>query len=216
MKAYIFYGGWEGHDPKPFSDIIASWLKEHNFEIIIDDNLNRLDSLEDLLTFDVIVPIWTMGEMTLKQEENLVKAVEHGVGLAGFHGGMGDAFRNSNFYQFVVGGQFVNHPNEAIDFDIEIADPSDPILKDIKPFKVNAEQYYMHLDPSIDVLLYTTLTGNEYTEVDVKGIKMPVCWKRNYGKGRVFYLSVGHKVKEFKNENIVKIMTQGLLWASKY
>ena len=64
----------------------------------------------------LIVPIYTMSKIEKEEAANFVAAVEGGVGLAGYHGGMGDAFRECVEYQFMVGGQWVAHPGNIIDY----------------------------------------------------------------------------------------------------
>jgi len=46
-----------------------------------------------------------MGKIEKEQEKGLLDAVKRGVGITGWHGGLGDAFRNNTEYQFMVGGR---------------------------------------------------------------------------------------------------------------
>src|SRR5260221_11465894 len=119
-KALIVYGGWDGHHPKETSEIAAHDLREAGFAVELSDTLDAFLDEERLKTFDLIVPNWTMGQMTGEQEGPLLRAVAGGVGLGGFHGGMGDAFRNNSGYQFAVGGQFVSHPDNHKDYTLQI------------------------------------------------------------------------------------------------
>src|ERR1700722_10436337 len=119
-KALIVYGGWDGHKPKETSEIAATDLRAAGFTVELSDKLDVLLDEIRLKTFDLIVPNWTMGQLTGDQEGALVRAIESGVGLGGFHGGMGDAFRNSTGFQFAVGGQFVAHPDNLKDYVVHI------------------------------------------------------------------------------------------------
>ena len=65
----------------------------------------------------------------------------------------------------------------------------------IDDFDYRSEQYYMHVDPSNQVLATTTFSGDHAPWID--GVVMPVVWKRRHGKGRVFYSSLGHVASEF-------------------
>src|SRR4029453_19526197 len=94
-----------------------------------------------------------------EQEEGLLYAGRGGVGIAGFHGTMGGAFRNNTDYQFMVGGQWVAHPGNIIDYRVNIADHDDPITAGLNDFVMRSEQYYMHVDPSNQVLGTTTFGG---------------------------------------------------------
>ncbi len=167
-------------------------------------------SIHDL---SLIVPIYTMSKIAKEEVENLTKAVQNGVGLAGHHGGMSDAFRDAVDYQFMVGGQWVAHPGNIIDYQVDVTKPDDPIMAGIKSFPYTSEQYYMHVDPSIEVLATTTFTGEHASWID--GVVMPVAWKRQHGKGRVFHMTLGHSVKEFDNPNMATILRRGMNWAAR-
>jgi type 1 glutamine amidotransferase len=212
-KALIVSGGWNGHYPAETSEIVAKDLKKEGFEVEISTVLDVLLDEGRLKAYDLIVPNWTMGEITGEQEKGLVQAVENGAGLGGFHGGMGDAFRNNTLYQFVVGGQFVAHPDNLKDYVVNIVKKADPIMAGLGDFTVNSEQYYMHVDPSNEVLATTTFQTKSAPWVN--GTVMPVVWKRRYGRGRVFYQSIGHSPKEFDVPEVREITKRGLLWAAR-
>jgi type 1 glutamine amidotransferase len=155
-----------------------------------------------------------MGEITREQCQGLLAAVKSGVGIAGWHGGMGDAFRKDTGYQFMVGGQWVAHPGGIVDYDVNIVNHNDPITMGLSDFTMNSEQYYMHVDPSNEVLVTTTFTGEHGDTPWIKGCVMPVVWKRMYGKGRVFYNSLGHVAKDFDVPEARTLMERGMLWAA--
>jgi type 1 glutamine amidotransferase len=212
-KALIVHGGWEGHSPKETAALIGSDLRAAGFEVETSDSLETFQDEARLKTFDLIVPHWTMGQLTGDQEKSLVTAVGSGVGLGGIHGGMGDAFRSQTGYQFMVGGQFVSHPDNHKDYVVNIAKTSDPIVSGLKDFTVHSEQYYMHVDPSNEVLATTTFQTTSAPWVN--GAVMPVAWKRMYGAGRVFYQSIGHSVKELEIPEVREMTKRGLLWAAR-
>ncbi len=212
-RALIVYGGWEGHEPDKCAQIFAPWLRSQGYEVILSDTLDVYTDRELMSSLHLIVPIWTMGTITPEQEAGLLDAVRSGVGIAGWHGGMGDSFRNNTEYQFMVGGQWVAHPGGIIDYEVNIIKPDDPIVAGLSDFKMHSEQYYMHVDPSNEVLATTTFSG-EYCEW-IAGTVMPVVWKRRYGKGRVFYSSLGHVAKDFEVPEALEMMKRGMLWASR-
>jgi uncharacterized protein len=212
-KALVVYGGWDGHSPKATSELIAGDLRAAGFDVTLSDSLDALLDAEKLKTYDLFVPNWTMGQITGEQEKALVGAIQAGAGLGGFHGGMGDAFRAATSYQFVVGGQFVAHPDNMRDYIVQISKASDPIVSGLKDFSVHSEQYYMHVDPSNEVLATTTFQTKDAPWVN--GTVMPVVWKRKYGAGRVFYQSIGHGPKEFEVPEVREITKRGLIWAAR-
>src|SRR5689334_9992962 len=147
-KALMTWGGWEGHTPKQSTEIFAPFLREQGYDVTI---VNTLDVYLDepfMRALDLIVPVWTMSTITREQERGLLDAIASGVGAAGWHGTMGDSFRNATEYQFMVGGQWVAHPGNIIDYTVNITNHDDPITAGIDDFQMHSEQYYMHVDPS--------------------------------------------------------------------
>ncbi|HEY0257132.1 MAG TPA: ThuA domain-containing protein [Candidatus Methylacidiphilales bacterium] len=211
--ALIVYGGWDGHQPKETAALVAHDLEKAGFGITLSDTLDSFLDEARLKTFDLIVPHWTMGQITGDQAGNLIRAIESGVGLGGFHGGMGDAFRSDSGYQFMVGGQFVAHPDNSKDYTVQIVKKADPIVAGLSDFAVHSEQYYMHVDPSNEVLATTTF--KTVSAPWVNGTVMPVVWKRIYGQGRVFYQSIGHSTKELEIPEVREITKRGLVWAAR-
>ena len=161
----------------------------------------------------LIVPIYTMSKIEKEELDSLTRAVRGGVGLAGYHGGMADAFREAVEYQFMVGGQWVAHPGNIIDYKVDITRPDDPIVAGLSSFEHRSEQYYMHVDPANEVLATTTFSGEHAPWT--KGVVMPVVWKKRFGEGRVFYSSLGHRAYELDVPEIRTLMTRGMLWAAR-
>jgi len=211
-SALIVYGGWDGHEPEACAQIYRRWLHEDGFTVRMATETKAFadPSIHEL---SLIVPVFTMSKIERAEVENLTKAVEGGVGIAGHHGGMGDAFRDAVEYQFMVGGQWVAHPGNIIDYTVDVTRPDDPVMQGIKSFPYTSEQYYMHVDPSNEVLATTTFTGQYAPWID--GVVMPVVWKRHHGKGRVFYSSLGHRAKEFEVTEMATILRRGLNWAAR-
>ena len=214
MKTTLFvWGGWEGHEPKQCVDIFAPYLREQGYEVEVSDTLDSYLDEEKMRSLNLIVQVWTMGTITPEQEKGLLGAVESGVGFAGWHGGIGDSFRNNTEYQFMVGGQWVAHPGGIIDYEVNIVRPDDPIVVGLRDFQMKSEQYYMHVDPSNEVLATTTFAGEHVPWIE--SCVMPVVWKRMWGQGRVFFSSVGHLAKDFDVPEAREIVQRGMLWASQ-
>ena len=213
-KALILSGGWDGHVPEKTSALLADLLREGGVSVEIETALDPLADAARLASLDLVVPNWTMGQLSPEQEKGLVAAVENGLGLGGIHGGMGDAFRASTGYQFLVGGQFVAHPDNHKDYVVNLvqqAGKADPIVAGLADFAVHSEQYSLHVDPAVTVLATTTFetAGAPW----VNGTVMPVVWTKTYGKGRVFYQALGHGTVEFGIPAVREITKRGLLWA---
>ena len=231
MKAIFFVGGWEGHNPTDFADWCANLLYNENFKVDIYDTLEPLEHPERLANADGIIPIWSsaksshkpeFGNMTKKQEDGLLKLIADGCGLAGWHGHMGDAFRDRPTYHFLIGGQFVAHPpgwpdnpipsDDFVKYEVNICRPNDPIVKGIKSFELITEQYFMLTDASNEVLATTTFSGDHLWWIE--GTVVPVIWKRRWDKGRIFYCSIGHRLEDLKIPEVTEIVKRGIMWAA--
>jgi hypothetical protein len=212
-KALFVWGGWEGHEPKQCVDIFAPWLKEQGFDVEISKTLDSYLDAAKLKSLDLIVQAVTQAAITPEQENGLLDAVMGGVGIAGWHGGLADSFRSSVNYEYMIGGQWVAHPGGVIDYEVTIADPKDPITAGLADFKMHSEQYYMQVDPNNKVLATTRFSGSY--DRWIKGVVMPVVWKKPFGKGRVFYTSLGHVAADFDVPEAREIVKRGMLWAAR-
>lgn len=211
-QALIVWGGWAGHQPQECAEVVGKMLREEGFEVVTEKTTEAFAD-PSLHEFDLIVPIVTMSTIEKEEIEGLYKAVQDGVGFAGFHGGMGDSFRNEVKYQFMVGGQWVAHPGNIIDYQVNVTRPDDAVMQGIRDFPYRSEQYYMHVDPNNEVLATTTFSGAHCAWID--GHVIPVVWKRRHGAGRVFYSSLGHHAAEFQVPEMATIVRRGMLWAAR-
>ena len=211
-SALFVWGGWDGHEPKQCVDIFAPYMAKNGYDVTISDTLDAYLDAEKMASYNVITQVVTMSTITREQEAGLLAAIAGGVGYSGWHGGMADAFRTNTEYQFMVGGQWVAHPGNIIDYTVQIKQHSDPIVAGLKDFAMHSEQYFLHTDPGNEVLATTSFDGTHCEWI--KGTVMPVVWKRRWGKGRVFYSSLGHVAKDFNVLEARTITERGLLWAS--
>jgi hypothetical protein len=212
-RVLYVYGGWDGHEPEQCRDIFVPWLKSEGAEVFVFDNLSCYTDTTLMKSIDLIVQHFTQGQISHEQERALLNAVKRGVGLAGWHGGTGDSFRMNVEFQYMVGGQWVAHPGNVISYRVNIVDSKDKITSGLKDFNMKSEQYYMQIDPNVNVLATTTFTGDHNSWIE--GAVIPVVWKKTYGKGRVFYSSLGHVAKDFEVPEALEIMKRGIRWASE-
>ena len=155
----VVWGGWEGHEPKQCVDVFVPILEAEGYQVEVSHTLDSCLDEAKMKALDLVVPCWTMGEIASEQEKGLTEAVRSGVGLAGWHGGMCDAFRNNTTYQWMTGGQWVAHPGGIVEYEVNIVNHEDPITAGLSDFKITSEQYYLHVDPSNEVLATTMITG---------------------------------------------------------
>jgi len=215
MKALVVYGGWDGHQPKEVAAIYTELLEKHGFSVTVSDTLDAY-ATEDLTTYRLIVPIWTMGTITPEQLNPLLAAVKGGVGIAGCHGGMCDSFRAETEYQFMTGGQWVSHPGDnGVSYTVDIRVP-DHYITSGSPnmFTVVSEQYYMHVDPAVHVLATTRFPVADGPHVRNGVVDMPVVWTKWYGDGRVSYNGLGHDTAVVSQPEVLRLLERGCLWAA--
>jgi uncharacterized protein len=215
-KAIIVQGGWDGHEPVLVSEIFKGVLLKEGFQVEIYDTLDVFLDAERIKALHLIVPVWTMGELSSEQAEPVIEAVASGVGIAGCHGGMCDSFRWSVEWQFMTGGQWVSHPGgDGVEYTVNVKRCSSPIVEGIEDFSVNSEQYYVHVDPAIEVLATTRFPVVNWYHASNGQVDVPVVWTKRWGHGRVFYNSLGHHADIFDNPQALEIMRRGFLWAAE-
>jgi len=212
--ALVVRGGWEGHFPVEASDGYAAELKARDYQVTLSDTLDSyLD--EDLLRdTDLIVQCWTMGSISREQLAGLSGAVRAGAGFAGWHGGIIDSFRAETGYHAITGGQFVHHPKGFVDYRVRPLPDKGPIVAGLGEFAVHTEQYYVHVDPTIDVLAVTEFVDDPDLP-GAAGTVLPVTWTRQWGQGRVFVTTLGHRPADFEVPETHQMITRGLLWATR-
>lgn len=214
-RALIVYGGWDGHQPDLVAELFEQMLRESGVETVRENTLDAFVG-HDLMGFDLIVPIWTMGEITPEQRKPVTDAVCSGVGLAGCHGGMCDAFRADTEWQFMTGGQWVAHPgDDQVRYTVHVH-PGHAITEGLGDFEVVSEQYYLHTDPGNRVLATcrfpTPGVGGPHED---NPCDMPTVWVKSYGRGRVFYNALGHRAADLEAATPRELMRRGFLWAMR-
>jgi type 1 glutamine amidotransferase len=212
----IVYGGWDGHQPREVADLMARVLREDGFAVDLADSLDALSDERRLRGVQLLVPHWTMGRIDDAQLEPVLAAVREGrLHVAGCHGGMCDAFRENTEWHFMTGGQWVAHPgNDGTRYRVNISATANPITQGIGDFDVASEQYYMHVDPGVKVLATTRFPVADGPHAGNGPVDMPVLWTKLYGRGRVFYSSIGHTPAAVAAEPHVTLLRRGFRWAA--
>ncbi|MBS1704531.1 MAG: ThuA domain-containing protein [Armatimonadetes bacterium] len=217
-NALVVWGGWDGHEPDLVANLFREILEAEGWGVEVSDSLDAFADAEKLNNLNLIVPVWTMGNITPEQRDPVIAAVrDHGVGIAGCHGGMCDSFRNDADWQFMTGGQFVAHPgNDGTPYRVNFTEPRHEITQGLEDFDMKSEQYYMHVDPGLKVLATTDFPNPAVDGPHIENsCKMPVVWVKMWGKGRVFYNSLGHHRDTIETGTARELMRRGFLWAAK-
>ncbi|PRY79730.1 hypothetical protein CLV80_102376 [Yoonia maritima] len=214
-KALITWGGWDGHEPDKVAAIFDAILQDAGIETVLAGSLDCFDDGDTLKTYDLIVPVWTMGDLSREAATNVSEAVVHGTGIAGCHGGMCDAFRAAPLWQFITGANWVAHPGgDGVKHRVTITS-DDPLVAGIDDFDVATEQYYLHVDPANNVLATTRTDVVTWYHSPNGAVDMPVAWTREWGLGRVYYNALGHQANVISGGPAHEMLRRGLLWAAQ-
>jgi type 1 glutamine amidotransferase len=214
-RALIVYGGWDGHQPEKVAGVLRRVLTEDGFAVEMSDSLDAFADEGKLRGLSLIVPHWTMGRVSDEQLKPTLAAVRDGLGIAGCHGGMCDAFRENTEWHFMTGGQWVAHPgDDGTRYRVHLGPARSPITEGVGDFDVASEQYYMHVDPAARVLATTRFPVADGPHVSNGPVDMPVLWTKLYGRGRVFYSSIGHTPESVASEPHLTLLRRGFRWAA--
>ena len=215
-QALVVRGGWEGHSPVEATDRFIPFLEEHGFAVEVHDGPEVYADAEKLGGTDLVVQCYTQGEATDRQVTNLADAVRAGTGLAGWHGGIVDSFRASPDYLHLTGGQWAAHPGDFVDYEVEVVrDRADhEIVAGLKRWALHTEQYWCLTDGLNDVLATSRFTATPETAWRTD-LVVPAVWTRQWGAGRVFVSTIGHKLEDLDHPDVRTLTERGLLWASR-
>jgi uncharacterized protein len=215
-RALVLWGGYADHQPKEAVERFIPFLERSGFEVAVKDTLDAYTDAALMSSASIILQNWTAGDLTRDQFDGLSAAVRGGAGLVGWHGGLCDAFRRMPAYQFMTGGQWLAHPggSEArYTIDVAPGAAGDPVMAGLGSFSIVSEQYYLAVDPAVEVLATTTFRRPaEAPWIDEAVI--PAVWRKPWDRGRVFYVSWGHHASDFDVAPARVIVERGLLWAA--
>ena len=226
--ALVVRGGWDGHQPIEATELFLPFLKANGYAVRVEESPKIYADTEYMAGVDLIVQCMTMSTIEKDEFEGLRTAVENGTGLAGWHGGIADSYRNTSDYLHLIGGQFACHPGKHEDertgeqpdnyvpYTVNMlpAAAEHPITQGIADFDLVTEQYWVLADDYIDVLATTTQKVREWDPWN-REVTSPAIWTRQWGKGRIFVSTPGHRVEILQDSNVRTIIERGMLWASR-
>jgi type 1 glutamine amidotransferase len=215
-RALVVRGGWEGHVPVEATERFIPFLESHGFEVEVREDLEVYTEADRLRATDLIVQCWTQGTATDEQVLGLSAAVRAGTGFAGWHGGIVDSFRASPDYLHLTGGQWAAHPGGFVEHEVVVVSEraDHPIVAGLDRWRLNTEQYWTLTDDLNDVLATTSFLAGPDTPWQ-QDMTAPAVWTRQWGQGRIFVSTIGHKLEDLDVPEVRVLTERGLLWASR-
>ncbi|OIH94077.1 ThuA domain-containing protein [Curtobacterium sp. MCBA15_001] len=226
--ALVVRGGWDGHQPVETTDAFLPFLRDNGFDVHVSDSTAVYADASVMETVDLIVQVVTMSTIADDEFAGLQRAVLNGAGLAGWHGGIADAFRANADYLHMIGGQFAHHagkpPAERVGdqsdnylpYTVQMTDlgRTHEITQGIDDFDLVTEQYWVLSDEYNDVLATTTQGVRDFDAWN-RPVTSPAIWTRQWGKGRVFVSAPGHRLEVVESQPLRTVIERGILWAAR-
>ena len=227
-QALVVRGGWDGHMPVETTELFLPFLREHGFDVRVEEGTAVYADEGFMDTVDLVVQVNTMNTIETEEFRGLQRAVLNGAGMAGWHGGIADSYRNNADYLHMIGGQFAHHagkdPAERvgdqsdnyIPYTVHITDygKTHPITEGIEDFELVTEQYWVLSDEYDDVLATTTQEVRSWDAWN-RPVTSPAIWTRQWGKGRIFVSAPGHRLEIVESRPVRTIIERGMLWAAR-
>jgi uncharacterized protein len=219
-QALVVRGGWQGHVPVEATDLFIPFLAGHGFDVDVHDSLDVYADASRMRAADLVVQCWSIGQITPEQLAGLSAAVRAGTGFAGWHGGIVGSFLGSEGYHHLTGGVFVHHPDGFVPHQLTVCSAHE-IVAGLSTVALHTEKYWVLTDPYIDMLATVCYPPDD--RLDSPGgptpwrcaVELPAVWTRQWGAGRVFVSTVGHKLDDLEVPEIRTLTERGLLWASR-
>jgi type 1 glutamine amidotransferase len=217
--------------------------RSHGYEVTCTKDASLLNDPRFLDQFDVLAfyssgDLTTVGKedqapaMTPQAKANMLRAIENGKGVIGFHSAT-DTFHSpvenkpvvrpadgggADPFISMIGGEFTGHGSQQY-ATMKVVSHAFPGLEGLKDFGFVEEWYAHHfLAPDMHVILVqdTTTMKNEKGERErfYDRPPFPATWARMHGKGRVFYTSMGHREDVWTNPTFQKVAIAGLNWVA--
>jgi uncharacterized protein len=199
-------------------DIIEELGSANGFDVIITHKAEKYITPENLKNLDVII-FYTTGELPLSNEQKaaFLNFIRSGKGFVGIHSAT-DTFYNWPEYGEMIGGYFDGHPwtqNDTV--SINASDRKNPITKHWEESFKLTEEIYQFKEFNREKVTVTMSLDTANTDMTKKGVKakeFPVTWLRDYGKGRVFYTSLGHRPEVWRDQRYQTMIVNAMKWAA--
>ena len=188
-------------DEAKYKTAEAEWLK---------DSLSKL-SPENLKHNDAVIFANTTGDLPLPDKQGFLDWIAAGHAFLGMHSAS-DTFHGFPPYIEMLGGEFQTH-NAQAGVECLVQDLKHPATKHFgESFCVEQEEIYLlkNYDPS---KVHELLILDKHPNKKKESGHFPIAWVKEYGTGKVFYTSLGHRENVWENERYQKHILGAIKWA---
>ena len=202
----------------------AAWA-EHNlrnfaasqFEVVATKDCSSITA-ENLKNYAAVV-FYTTGELPISPENRqaLYSWIQAGGGFVGIHCATDTLYKDPKYGE-MIGGYFAGHPwHMKVPILVEDSThPATALLGERFEFTDEIYQFRNFNADNVDVLLrldpkFKQIGKGRHKESNYYA----VAWSRDYGKGRVFYTSLGHRREVWVDPTFLKHLTSGIRWAMR-
>ena len=203
-----------GHD----SGLWEAYLRTDT-ELITKKKLEA--NAKTLPNFDAIVFASSTGELDLSDEQKsdlLAFVHDDGKGYVGIHASNDANYKWADWAQ-LTGGWFDQHPWNTFEAPIVLEDADFPATRHFpKAFMKRDEIYQLknYSRDNVNVLLRLDETKLKYENnprIHREDRDFAVAYSKMYGKGRVFYSTLGHTNESWDDPDIQKMYFEAIRWA---
>lgn len=186
-------------------------------ELLTKKDLGR--NAKNLNYFDAIVFASTSGELDMdaSQKQDMMSSIkDDGKGFVGIHAAL-DTNYTWPEYGEMIGGYFDQHPWMTFNAPIINEDPNFPAVRHFPHEFVKYDEIYQPKDWSrdkVNVLLSLDPTKLDYNNPKVHrgDHDFAVAWSKMYGKGRVFYSTLGHTEESWQDPDVRTMYFEAIKW----
>jgi hypothetical protein len=235
MAHILVVGQTEGFEHDSVPDAMANiWRMGHDTRLWdatlrtdtenITKRTEKKGNFKSLNYFDALIFASTTGELTLTedQKQDMLSFIkDDGKGFVGVHAALDTNYKWPEYGE-MIGGWFDQHPWGTFNAPIILEDPNFPAVKHFPHAFTKRDEIYqpkswsrdkvnvlLSLDPS--KLNYENNPRIHRTDHD-----FAVAWSKMYGKGRVFYSTLGHTKEAWDDPDITKMYFEAIKWVLGY
>jgi uncharacterized protein len=162
--------------------------------VFLEDMKKTLERLspENLKNYDGVVFANTTGDLPIPDRDGFLAWLKSGKAFVGMHS-CSDTFHGWPAFIKMLGGEFQGHGAQA-GVECLNQDPKHPANLHLpNGWKINQEEIYLMRNYDLEKCNHDLLVLDKHPNKPEQSGRFPISWSKEYGQGRVFYTSLGHR-----------------------